>query len=193
MTQQPVIIVSGLPRSGTSLMMQMLAAAGIEPLTDHTRRADEDNPEGYYELEAVKNTRADASWLDHAGGRAVKIIHALIPDLPPGRAYRVILMERDPDEVLASQARMLERSGRAGAALAPAALKRIYLAQLETARRWISAAPGAELLEVNYNRLLADPAAEAARVAGFLGRPLAAAPMAAAVRPDLYRNRAGNA
>src|SRR5256885_1317813 len=95
----PVTVVSGLPRSGTSMMMRMIAAGGIAPLSDHSREADEDNPLGYLELEAVKATRRDPSWLSRAPGRVVKVIHLLLKDLPPGYAYRVILMRRDLDEV----------------------------------------------------------------------------------------------
>ena len=114
-----VTVVSGLPRSGTSLMMQMLAAGGVELLIDQIRRADADNPRGYFELEAVKRTRQDASWLDDAAGKAVKVIHLLLRDLPDDREYRVVMMSRDLDEVLASQQAMLARSGKKGANLPP--------------------------------------------------------------------------
>ena len=112
-------IVSGLPRSGTSLMMQMLAAGGIPPLHDGHRPADVDNPRGYFEFAPAKNLRADASWLPHAHGRALKLVAQLLPFLPPGHDCRIVFMERSPDEVLASQETMLKRSGHAGAALTP--------------------------------------------------------------------------
>ena len=110
-SSEPVIIVSGLPRSGTSMMMQMLEAGGIEILSDGERQADDDNPKGYYELEAVKKTKDDASWVETATGKAVKMISQLMLDLPLDREYRVIFMRRDLQEILASQAKMLARRG----------------------------------------------------------------------------------
>ena len=110
-----IIIVSGLPRSGTSLLMQMLAAGGIMVITDKLRTADADNPRGYYEFELVKKIKQDASWLPQVRGKAVKMISQLLYDLPGSESYRVILMERDLDEVLVSQEKMLERLGRTAA------------------------------------------------------------------------------
>ena len=104
-----VTLVSGLPRSGTSMMMQMLHAGGIPAVTDNIRLADKDNERGYYELEAVKRTKDDASWLRDAPGKAVKVIYLLLYDLPTDYTYRVIFMNRNLDEVLASQRAMLER------------------------------------------------------------------------------------
>ena len=112
---QEIIVVSGLPRSGTSLMMQMLAAGGVEVVTDHVRTADTDNPRGYYEFELVKKIKQDASWLPEARGKAVKMVSQLLYDLPAGEKYRIIFLERDLDEVLVSQEKMLERLGRTAA------------------------------------------------------------------------------
>ena len=102
-----IVVVSGLPRSGTSLMMQMLQAGGMPLLTDGRRAADGDNPKGYCEFEPAKRLKDDASWLGAAEGRAVKLVSALLFDLPPERRYRVIFMTRDLDEVLASQRDLL--------------------------------------------------------------------------------------
>ena len=113
--EMEIIIVSGLPRSGTSLLMQMLAAGGITVITDKLRTADADNPRGYYEFELVKKIKQDASWLPQVRGKAVKMISQLLYDLPGNESYRVILMERDLDEVLVSQEKMLERLGRTAA------------------------------------------------------------------------------
>ncbi len=110
----PTVVVSGLPRSGTSMMMQMLAAGGLSVLSDGIRTADEDNPRGYYELEAVKQTKQDPSWLAGSEGKAVKLIHALLTDLPVDRPYRVIVMRRKTETVVKSQAVMLERLGHEG-------------------------------------------------------------------------------
>lgn len=185
----PIYVVSGLPRSGTSMLMRMVAAAGIPPLTDQQRQADEDNPLGYFELEAVKTTRSDPSWLDDAPGKVVKVIHALLKDLPPAHQYRIIFMHRDLDEVLASQRTMLGRSGKTGASISPEALKRIFAAQYQSVRAWAAAQPHCACLDVRHHDVIHDPAAEAARIAEFLGRPESAAAMAACVDRSLYRNR----
>src|SRR5215468_11569905 len=111
MNKQPLVIVSGLPRSGTSMMMKMLAAGGIEPLTDNIRTADEDNPKGYFELERVKQIESDKAWLEDARSRVVKLISALLKHLPPSYQYKVIFMRRAMSEILASQRKMLMRRG----------------------------------------------------------------------------------
>ena len=110
-----IIIVSGLPRCGTSLMMQMLVQGGFEAVTDHIRTADTDNPRGYYELEKVKKIKEDASWLPETRGKVVKMVSQLLFDLPASERYRVIFMQRDLDEMLASQEKMLERLNRPSA------------------------------------------------------------------------------
>jgi predicted AlkP superfamily phosphohydrolase/phosphomutase/predicted Zn-dependent protease len=187
----PVVVVSGLPRSGTSMMMRILARAGLPVLADETRPADEDNPEGYLELEAVKRTRSDASWLAQAGGKAVKVIHLLLPYLPADRPYKVVMMRRDLDEVLASQRRMLARSGGGGARLDAAALRRTFAAQLRRVDQYLARRPCFERIEMDYNALLADPLPQLARLVEFLGLDADPADLAAAIDPRLYRNRAG--
>jgi len=185
-----VVIVSGLPRSGTSVMMQMLAAGGAPVLTDGERRADVDNPRGYFELEAVKAIGRDASFLDGAGGKAVKMIHALLAQLPLDRDYRVIFMRRNLDEVLASQRKMLDRRGQAGAALSDAQLKAIYENQLQQVFRWLAEhVDRVRMLEVDYGALISDARATARGVNAFLGGALNEEAMAAAVDPSLHRNR----
>ena len=107
----PVTVVSGLPRSGTSMMMKMLDQAGLELVTDRLRQADEDNPKGYFEYEPVKQLArsADRTWLDDARGKGVKIISTLLRELPAHYNYKVVFMRRDLSEILASQAKMLAR------------------------------------------------------------------------------------
>jgi hypothetical protein len=186
----PVIVVSGLPRSGTSVAMQMLHAGGVEPVTDSLRAADEDNPRGYYEFERVKQLRTDKAWLDDAAGKAVKVIHLLLTELPDDRPYRVVFMRRDLGEVVRSQARMLERHARTGAALPPERLMAVYRQQLAAVEAWLAARPNFRVLRVEHRALIADPPAEAARIAAFLERPLDVDAMARAVDPALHRNRA---
>ncbi len=188
-----ITVVSGLPRSGTSLMMQTLAAGGIPPLTDARRAPDDSNPRGYLELEAVKRLKADRSWLPEARGKAVKIIHLLLPDLAaPGggeNEFRVIMMRRPVEEVVASQRAMLARQGKASASLPDAQLGKLFLDQLERVERLLASKPDFKVLTVQYPALVADPAAEAARVNAFLGGGLDEAAMAQAVDPALYRER----
>jgi hypothetical protein len=184
-----VTVVSGLPRSGTSLMMQMLAAGGMPVLSDGQRAADPDNPRGYLELEAVKRTRVDSSWLREAPGKAVKVVHILLRDLPPEFAYRVILMRRDIREVLASQRAMLVRLGRPGAALGEDRMADLFESQIRATVDWLAGNPSFRTLEVDYAECVHDPLAAATRVAAFLETSLDPADMAAAVDVTLYRNR----
>ncbi|HHQ48209.1 MAG TPA: sulfotransferase family protein [Acidobacteria bacterium] len=188
--EEPVIVVSGLPRSGTSMAMGMLAAGGVEIVTDELRRPDEDNPKGYFELERVKDLAGggDRSWLHEARGKAVKIISYLLQYLPGDLRYRVIFMSRDLDEVLASQARMLERRGEAPGD-SPDRMRQRYVDHLASVRTILRLRPGFELLELNYPAVIEDPLDAAVRIERFLDRPLDTASMARAVDPSLYRNR----
>jgi len=184
-----VTIVSGLPRSGTSLMMQMLAAGGAQVLTDGRRGADSHNPRGYFELEAVKHTRSDLSWLAQAEGKAVKVVHLLLPQLPVDREYRVLFMHRDLAEVLASQRAMLQEQGRAGAALPDSKLADIFGKQLAEVLQWLSRNPNFLVLQIQHRNVIEMPLTIAQQIATFLGGDLDPKRMAAAVEPNLYRQR----
>ncbi len=184
-----VTVVSGLPRSGTSLAMQMLAAGGLAPFCDAVRAPDPDNPRGYLEYAPVKATARDASWVPLAIGRAVKVVHALVPALPRDHHYRVILMRRPLDAVMASQRAMLVRAGRE----APdddARLARAFEAQLAELERWLDAEPAFRWLPVDAPALIRDPLPTARAIADFLGLDLDVAAMARAVDPDLWHQRA---
>src|SRR5262249_52395120 len=139
--RRSVCIVSGLPRSGTSVMMQMLSAGGLPVLTDQIRAADDDNPRGYFEFERVKLIRQDKSWLDQASGKVVKMVHLLIPELPGDREYRIVFMRRRLEEVLASQRKMLQRSGKVGASVPDAVLGRTFEQQIAQVMQWMSRQP----------------------------------------------------
>ena len=183
-----VIVVSGLPRSGTSMMMQMLDAGGIPLLTDNVRKADEDNPRGYYEYEKAKQLDRDSSWLSEAKGKAVKVVAQLLAYLPkvPGLSYRVILMERDMEEVLTSQKSMLRRDNRQGARLSGDRLRNIFTHQLKQTEAVLSLAKISTLF-VDYNRTIANPEETAARLKAFLGGNLNEKKMSKAVVPTLKR------
>jgi hypothetical protein len=183
-------IVSGLPRSGTSLMMQMLSAGGMPILTDHKRVADEDNPKGYWEFEPVKNTKASAQWLHEAQGKAVKMVHLLLLDLPSeGHAYRVLLMKRRITEVLNSQRAMLLRRGKSGAAVSAEQLAQTFLRQMERVEKWLREQPHLAYLPVDYNELVANPAPQAGAINHFLGGVLDTQKMIEVVDPLLHRQR----
>jgi len=189
-----IVVVSGLPRSGTSLMMQILARAGWPVLCDQQRPADASNPRGYYEFDPVRRSLHDVSWVGGARGRAVKVIHALLPALPPEPGYRVLLMQRAMEEVLASQQAMLERMGQAASATVPhERLAALFARQLEQTRRLLDERPCFEWIEVDHARLLRTPEIEIRRVAAFLDLELTGdrtlAALADCVEPSLHRAR----
>ncbi len=186
-----VTVISGLPRSGTSLMMAALEAGGLPVLTDGVRAADEDNPRGYYEYEPVKRTREDPSWVDLARGRAVKVVYRLLFDLPVDREYRVLFMKRRLAEVLASQDRMLERRSQAVEPMDLERFTRLFGAEVERARAWLAARPNFRVLEVDFNRMIGEPAPALESVSAFLGGGLDVREMARVVDPALYRQRTG--
>jgi len=185
-----VVVVSGAPRSGTSMMMRMLADGGLPALTDEIRKPDRDNPHGYFEFEPVKKTRQDPSWLARAEGRAVKMVYGLLADLPADRDYRVILMRRDLGEVVKSQRLMLERLGKDAGKLSDERKAEIFAAQLDETERRLRATPRFSCLAVNYNELVADPRPHAEKLNEFLGGGLDVDAMCAVVDPSLWRNRA---
>jgi len=182
-----IIVVSGLPRSGTSLMMQMLDLGGVPVVTDNVRTADPDNPRGYYEFEPVKKIKEDASWLPATRGKAFKMVSQLLYDLPATEKYRIVFMERDLDETLVSQEKMLQRLGRQSAPRAD--VKRAYLLHLERLRAWLEQQSYLAVLRIGYRDLISQAEDKARQIEAFLGEPLAIARMVTAVDPSLYRNR----
>jgi hypothetical protein len=185
-----VVVVSGLPRSGTSMMMKMLEAGGLPIVTDGVRTADEDNPKGYYELERVKDleNEQDKSYIRDARGKVIKVISFLLKELPDDCFYRVIFMRRDLGEVVASQNKMLDRRGEDNPVRDEKAID-LYARHLISTRLFTEESPCFELLEVDYTGALGDPEGVAAQVNAFLGGKLDAQKMAEAVDPSLYRNR----
>jgi len=184
-----VTVVSGLPRSGTSLMMQMLAAGGLPLLVDGHRPPDAENPRGYFEYAPVKASARDVGWWSGASGRAVKVVHALLRHLPDQGEVRIVLMDRDLGEVLQSQRAMLERAGRAFEEEDEPALSRVFEAQLGEARAWAAARPRTAVLPVVHRRLIEEPAVVVPRIEAFLGGGLDAGAMVACVDPALHRSR----
>jgi hypothetical protein len=184
-----VIIVSGLPRSGTSMMMQMLAAGGIELFADGKRPIDEDNPRGYFEHEKVTQLNRDTTWIAEARGKAVKIVAQFLPHLPAGEEFRIVFMHRAMEEVTASQSTVLRRLGRKEGAFDERYLARVCSAQLVRVREWLKRHPWVRVLPVRYAQVLDDPAGTARRLADFLGAPFNESAAAACVVPAMRRHR----
>lgn len=184
-----ITVVSGLPRSGTSMLMQMLEAAGTPILSDGQRTPDDDNPKGYYEFERVKSLGEDRSWIGEAEGKALKVISMLLFDLPDDREYRVLFVRRSLDEILASQAAMLARRGVGDQGPQDTAMKKHFLGHLAKTERWLKEQPHIEVLYCGYGDILSDPLQEAHRISEFLGGELDAERMARAVDSTLHRQR----
>jgi tetratricopeptide (TPR) repeat protein len=191
--QDEVVVVSGLPRSGTSMIMQMLAAGGVSILTDNLRQPDEDNPRGYFEYDPVKRLHQDTNWISEAKGKAVKIVAPLIPALPAGVRYRLIFIERNLEEILASQGQMLKNRGETidDSPARRARLSEEYSRLLRNVRSLLKVRPETETLYLGREAVLSDPAAAAAAINRFLGGGLSEEAMAAEVKPALHRQRAG--
>jgi len=187
---KPIIIVSGLPRSGTSMMMKMLEAVGLEPVTDGIRTADKDNPKGYYELERVKtlDKPGDKSWVAAHKGKVIKVISFLLKDLPSNVNYKVIFMRRSLAEVLVSQNKMLEHRGEANP-VEDEKMHRNFEMHLRKVDYQLKTEPNMEVLYVDYKNALENPHFEAKRIAEFLGGGVSAEKMAEVADPNLYRNR----
>ncbi|HEY4283366.1 MAG TPA: alkaline phosphatase family protein [Chthoniobacterales bacterium] len=187
------VLVSGLPRSGTSLMMQMLEAGGMSIMTDREREADASNPRGYYEWEEIKKIGTNPELLDDENltGRAIKCITMLLPKLPLKHDYKVIFMTRPIEEVFASQKEMMTRLGTKGANLDPEQLQRGLRTHTDEASAWLRRVPHIQVLEVDYPTLVRDPVPQIARIVEFLGaeRLPRSAAMAAVIDPSLHRKK----
>jgi hypothetical protein len=189
-TPQDVVVVSGLPRSGTSMMMKMLEAGGMPVLVDHIRQPNTDNPRGYYEFERVKKLpQGDFAWLEDAAGKAVKIISQLVMHLPDTHTFRVIMMRRDIHEILASQTKMLEHRGETTGVLGNGQMAELFGKHLQKVYAWMDSQPNLTYLSVDYNRSLRDPLPVSQSVDEFLGHCLDVEQMASVIDPSLYRNR----
>jgi hypothetical protein len=184
-----IIIVSGLPRSGTSLMMQLLAAGGVPVLTDNIRRPDADNPRGYWEWERIKRLPQEPNCIIEAEGMAVKVISQLLLGLPVGHDYRILFMERPLPEVVASQAEMIRRRGTTGPTLSEEALIAGFQAHLNQVNAWLRKKPNISVCTVEYHQVLRDARGVSEKLQRFLRRTLDGEAMANQVDTSLYRCR----
>jgi hypothetical protein len=188
---RPVVLVSGLPRSGTSMLMQMLEKGGMPIVTDKVRTPDEDNPKGYHEFERIKeiDKTTDKSWLKNYRGQVIKTISFLLQDLPLDLNYQVLFMRRNIEEVLRSQNKMLERSGARDTLVPDDKMRGNYEFHLKKVYYCLDHIPNFQTLYLDYPEVVANPFAEAKRINAFLGGRLNVEAMASAVDRGLYRNR----
>ena len=185
-----ITIVSGLPRSGTSMMMKMLEAGGMQVLTDNVRSADENNPKGYYEFSRVKKLKdGDIAWVETANGKVVKVISALLEHLPQDYHYKIIFMRRDMNEILASQKQMLTILGQSNGGLTDTQLSSIYHKHLTNVEAWLARQTNLDVIYVNYNSLLRNPADHLTQVQAFLKGDLDIEKMQHVIDRNLYRQR----
>lgn len=183
-------IVTGLARSGTSMMMEMLQAGGVPLLTDGVRQGDQDNPRGYFEFEPVKRFPNDLVWLETAQGRAVKMFYQLfLYGLPDTVRFDVVFMHRDLHEVVASQVRAARNQGLEDLDVNEARLVSAFGRQVRNVEAWLAAQPAFRVLHLDYARVLEDPRSASVAVQDFLGRALDVVAMSQVPDPSLYRQR----
>jgi len=190
MYEETIVIVSGLPRSGTSMMMKMLEKGGLEVLTDKVREPDEDNPKGYYEYERVKELPEETGWLEDAKGKVVKVLGELIKHVPEGYDYKVIFMEREIDEVVESQEKMLKRKGMDTGERSKEEMKRTLTEYSRILKRRMNSHPDMDVLYVSYNDIVSFPKPVIESISVFLGGSLDTDKMMSVIDECLYRNRA---
>jgi len=183
-----ITIVSGLPRSGTSLIMQMLEKGGMEILTDNVRKADESNPRGYYEYEKMKSLQRDSSWLVEADGKAIKVIAQLLKYLPQQFEYKVIFIERNIKEVLISQQKMLEKLGQKHPSNNDI-LSKVFQKQIADTQKWLERQNNISSLFLSYTDALFEQRATVENITSFLGLDLEMYAMINVIDQSLYRER----
>ena len=184
-----IVVVSGLPRSGTSMMMKMLVEGGLPAVSNSIRNADEDNPNGYFEFEPVKQlSEGQYEWLANADHKAVKVVSALLEYLPATHHYKILFMERDIKEILASQRKMLSRR-KEESTVSDAEMEDQFRKHLADIKYWLARQPAMEVFYVDYNQLMSKPDDFCPRIADFIGIPVDQAKMRSVPNERLYRNR----
>ncbi len=184
-----ITIVSGLPRSGTSMMMKILEVGGMEIVTDNIRKADEDNPHGYYEYEKIKEIKEDTAWLKETRGKAFKMISQLLYDLPSNESYKVIFMKRNMNEILASQKKMLKSRGNNKDEISDEKMREFLDKHLSKIMEWMDERKYMDVLYINYNDILENPDEQIKILNQFLNDKLNAEKAVNAIDKSLYRNR----
>lgn len=189
MNKDAIIIVSGLPRSGTSMMMSMLVAGGMKALVDNIRTADEDNPKGYFELEKVKELSKDTSWVADATGKVVKVISALLKQLPADHLYKVVFMRRNMHEILASQRQMLIRRGEPTDTIPDEKMAALFNKHLQDIFAWLEQQSNFDVIYIDYNETLINPQPSIRRINEFFGGSLDEEKMTDAIDRALHRQK----
>ncbi|MGV6830724.1 MAG: alkaline phosphatase family protein [bacterium] len=184
--EDQIVIVSGLPRSGTSLMMQMIHHGGIEALTDDNRKADISNPKGYFEYDPVMALYKDNSWLHKATNKSIKVVAPLLKYLDSKYRYKVIFMNRDLNEIVKSQQIMLKKNPEE----LPVHLFESYKKQLHQVELWQESEPGVEILQVNYAEIMSNPEPIIQKIKNFTGQDLNHDAMLSCIDKTLYRTKA---
>ncbi len=180
-----LVIVSGIPRSGTSLLMQMLNNGGMEILADDIRKPDESNPKGYLELEAIKKLAQDNSCLKNQTGKAVKVISHLLKYLPEEQKYKIIFMNRDMNEIIKSQQKMLNKNEKKYSK----ELIKAFLKELKHVKQWVKEQPHKEMINLHYKKIIKHPMKAIDKIIQFLGIPLDKEAMRDSIDPRLYRSK----
>ena len=184
-----ITIVSGLPRSGTSMMMQILESGGMKIVTDNIRKANEDNPYGYYEYEKVKEIKEDTGWLKETRGKAFKMVSQLLYDLPSDENFKVIFMKRKMNEILASQSKMLERMGSRKDGTSDVKMGEFFNKHLLKVIDWMESRKYIDVLYIDYNDLLINPDEHIKTLNRFLNYKLNEEKAVKVIDKSLYRNR----
>ena len=190
--EAPIIVVSGLPRSGTSMMMQMLKVSGVDLVLDDTRKPDLYNPRGYYEYEKVKEIKKDTSWLDGIQGKAVKIISQLLYHLPESHQYKIIFMQRNMEEIISSQNKMLSSRGKGSDVINDTIMAEKFERHLEKIRKWIDNQGNIGCLYIHYNKIIEDPIKTITKLNDFIDNQINIRPMLKVIDKSLYRIRKDN-
>ena len=186
---EPIYIVSGLPRSGTSMMMQMLIEGGLKPYTDNKRAADENNPKGYFEHEAVKNLAGNKKWLKDLKNKLVKIISHQLFYLPSKYNYKIIFMHRDIKEIILSQTKMLKKSNKKAAEAYPYSLEIQYKKNLSQVMEWANDNYNVSMIVIEYKDTIDSPEIVAGKINEFSDNKLDKNKMFKVVDKNLYRSK----
>jgi len=184
-----ITVVSGLPRSGTSLMMQMLDAGGMELFSDNIRQPDRSNPRGYCEFERVKSLNRDSSWLYETEKSAVKIVAHWLHFLPPEFEYSIVFMERELEEVIKSQDEMLKFAGRPARKYNLDLIANSYRRLIEVTKSWLSSQKNINTIYINHHEVITNPSHVAERINKFLGNILNDNQMPSVIDHALYHQK----
>lgn len=172
------------------MMMSMLAGGGMEIVSDQKREPDPDNPEGYYEDQRVKRLKQNTAWLETCKGKAIKIVSPLLKSVPDNLQCKIIFMQRDLAEILASQKKMLARRGQPEGALSDEQMAEKFQLHLQKMDNWLSLRKNWDVIEIRYREVIENPYGEVRRVNSFLGNRFDIEKMALKVNKRLYRHQA---